>query len=272
MSSDGQSISGSWTQGSVTPLTLKRATPETAWWQPVGKIALVPVDNRLHLEVIDWGGTGRPLVLLAGLGNTAHIFDKFAPKLTANFHVLGVTRRGFGSSSAPAPANGNYSADRLGDDILEVIDHLYLQKPVLIGHSIAGEELSSIGSRQPEKIGALIYLEAGYAYALYDQAHGDLMIDTIDLRRKLDDLLPGSGADQQSTLKALLIDLPRFEKELQAQQAVVMSQPKPGPIPMERSPADAIFAGQQKYASVRAPTLAIFAAPHDFGPMGKQKE
>ena len=272
LSSDGQTISGSWTQGSVTPFTLKRATPASAWRQSIGKIALIPVDKGLHLEVIDWGGTGRPLILLAGLGNTAHIFDKFAPKLTTKFHVLGVTRRGFGSSSTPAPASGNYSADRLGDDILEVIDHLHLQKPILIGHSIAGEELSSIGSRQPEKVGALIYLEAGYAYALYDQAHGDLMIDTIDLRMQLDNLLPGSGADQQSTLKALLNDLPKFEKELQTQQALVMSQPKPGPVPKERSPADAIFAGQQKYISVRVPTLAIFAAPHDFGPLSKQKE
>ena len=28
------------------------------------------------------GGTGRPLVFLAGLGDTAHVFDKFAPKLS----------------------------------------------------------------------------------------------------------------------------------------------------------------------------------------------
>jgi hypothetical protein len=25
--------------------------------------------------VLDWGGTGRNLVLFAGLGNTAHVFD-----------------------------------------------------------------------------------------------------------------------------------------------------------------------------------------------------
>jgi len=40
------------------------------------------VDDNVKLEVLDWGGTGRPLVLLAGLGNTAHVFDDFAPKLT----------------------------------------------------------------------------------------------------------------------------------------------------------------------------------------------
>ena len=74
----------------------------------------VTVDKDVKLEVLDWGGSGRPIVFLAGLGNTAHIFDKFAPKLTDGYHVYGITRRGFGVSSVPS---SGYSADRLGDDI-----------------------------------------------------------------------------------------------------------------------------------------------------------
>ncbi len=50
-------------------------------------IQLVTVDKDVKLEVLDWGGTGRPIVLLAGLGNTAHVFDDFAPKLTPQYHV-----------------------------------------------------------------------------------------------------------------------------------------------------------------------------------------
>src|ERR1700723_1851306 len=76
-------------------------------------IQSITVDNDVKLEVLDWGGSGRPLVLLAGLGNDAHVYDKFAPKLIASYHVYGITRRGFGASSAPATG---YSADRLGDD------------------------------------------------------------------------------------------------------------------------------------------------------------
>jgi pimeloyl-ACP methyl ester carboxylesterase len=52
--------------------------------------------------VLDWGGSGQPLVLLTGLGDNAHVFDKFAPKLTASYHVYGITRRGYGASSALA--------------------------------------------------------------------------------------------------------------------------------------------------------------------------
>ena len=98
-------------------------------------VQFVTVDLNVKLEVLDWGGSGRPVVLLAGLGNTADVFDEFAPKLTGEYHVYGITRRGFGASSAPA---SGYSADRLGDDVLAVLDALKLERPVLVGHSIAG--------------------------------------------------------------------------------------------------------------------------------------
>ena len=71
-------------------------------WQPKAgheaspySVHFVIVEKDVKLEVIDWGGSGKSLVLLAGGGNTAHIFDHFAPKLANEFHVYGITRRGF---------------------------------------------------------------------------------------------------------------------------------------------------------------------------------
>src|SRR5215475_14461428 len=145
-------------------------------------VQFVSVENDVRLEVLDWGGSGRPVVLLAGAGYTAHAFDDFAPKLIRAYHVYGITRRGFGRSSSP---ESGYSADRLGDDVLAVIESLKLNRPVLVGHSIAGEELSSVGSRYPERVAGLIYLDAGYPYAYYDPSLGDLNIDSNELRKKL---------------------------------------------------------------------------------------
>jgi pimeloyl-ACP methyl ester carboxylesterase len=166
LNSDGVSIAGTFTQGPQRlPLDFRKATKDTEWKDPATHaIQFVTVNRDVKLEVLDWGGTGRPLLLLAGLGNTAHIFDTVAPKLSSSYHVYGMTRRGYGASSVPA---SGYSADRLADDVLEVIDFLKLNKPVLAGSSIAGEELSSIGSRQPGKVAGLIYLDAGYKYAYY---------------------------------------------------------------------------------------------------------
>ena len=37
----------------------------------------------------------------------------------------------------PEPNATNYTADRLGEDVLAVIDALNVRKPVIAGHSIA---------------------------------------------------------------------------------------------------------------------------------------
>jgi pimeloyl-ACP methyl ester carboxylesterase len=183
-------------------------------------VQFVTVDSNVKLEVLDWGGSGRPLVLLSGLGNTAHIFDDFAPKLTLQYHVYGITRRGFGASSVPVPQNGNYLADRLGDDVIAVLDAFKLEKPVLVGHSIAGEELSSIGSRHPERVAGLIYLDAAYSYAYYDHTRGDPDIDLRTLQRKLEQLKePLHKSARQVLVNELLRDdLPEIERDLQAEQ------------------------------------------------------
>ena|SRR5215472_5938741 len=43
-------------------------------------IRFVTVQEDVKLEVLDWGGSGRPLILLHGGNSTAHEFDTFAPK------------------------------------------------------------------------------------------------------------------------------------------------------------------------------------------------
>jgi non-heme chloroperoxidase len=121
------------------------------------RVTMVAAERGVSLEVLDWGGTGRPIVLLAGLGNTAHVFDEFASRLTPLGHVYGITRRGYGKSSVPAQG---YDADRLADDVLAVLDALKLERPVLVGHSIAGEELSSLAARYPRRAAGLVYLDA----------------------------------------------------------------------------------------------------------------
>src|SRR3954462_9319040 len=97
------------------------------------RATFVSVEKDVALEVLDWGGSGVPVVLLAGRGQTAHSFESFAPSLASSYHVYAITRRGYGASSKPATA---YLSDRLADDVLAVVDSLRLTKPVLAGHSL----------------------------------------------------------------------------------------------------------------------------------------
>ena len=216
-------------------------------------VQLITVDTDVRLEVLDWGGAGRPLLLLAGLGNTAHIYDDFAPKLTDSYHVYAVTRRGFGASSVP---QSGYDADRLADDVLAVIDALRLLRPVVAGHSIAGEELSSLGARYSDRVGALIYFDAAY--------------DRTDARlRKLTTMqapqaLP-SAADRASyqSLSAFItrtmgVTFP--ESELH-NTSTPTTDGSVGPPNLPGVVIAAILGGVKKpdYARIRAPALAVYA-------------
>lgn len=49
---------------------------------------------------------------------------------------------------------------RLADDDLRVFDALKLLAPVVVGHSVAGNELSQLGIHHYERVGGLVYLDA----------------------------------------------------------------------------------------------------------------
>jgi non-heme chloroperoxidase len=137
-----------------------------SWPMLVPKVTMVEVQPGVKVEALDWGGTGRPVLLLAGLGDTGHsVYFRIIPDLKQRYHVYSMTRRGFGNSSKPAPTIANYSVGRLGDDVLAVMKALNIEKPVLVGHSIAGEELTDVATRYPQKVAGLVYLDAGYWYA-----------------------------------------------------------------------------------------------------------
>lgn len=122
-------------------------------------VKFVTVENDVQLEVLDWGGSGSPLVLLAGLGDTAHVFDDFAPTLTARHRVLAITRRAHGRSSTPPTG---YGFPRLAEDVVRVIEAMGVSRPIVIGHSFAGEEMHALGARDSEKIAGMVYLDAAF--------------------------------------------------------------------------------------------------------------
>lgn len=200
------------------------------------RVQFVNVSDDVQLEVLDFGGNGRSIVLLAGLGNTAHVFDTFAPKLTTLGHVYAVTRRGYGASSRP---ESGYDVSRLGEDVRAVLESLRIERPVLIGHSLAGQELSYLAVEHRDRIAALIYLEAAYRYA-YD-VPGEFEKDFLTL--------PPPPANPPPVVRQLFM-LPESER----------CQPRGLP-----SAAEAILAGGRQFTDIRLPALAIFASPHDIG-------
>jgi non-heme chloroperoxidase len=271
---DGKSIVGSWiaavraTPAPSQPMTFARPTAATAWRDTVPhRVSFVAVEPHVRLEVLDFGGTGRPLVLLAGLGDNAHTFDVLAPKLTDHYHVYAITRRGFAPSSVPT---SGYLSDSLADDVLAVLDSLHLERPVLAGHSIAGQELSSIGSRHPERVAGLVYLDAANVYAYYDPTVEDNAPYIIpDVQRRLalvfDRWTPISFAERGAMVRELAdTTLPVLIRDLRLWANDLATAPNPTERPkgLRRDPvAAAIFAGGQRYTRISGPVLAITVAP-----------
>src|SRR5262249_32960497 len=133
---------------------------ELAARAPTSAVRRIRTAPDVSLEVLDWGGeANRPaLVFLAGGGGTAPVFGDFAPQFTDSFHVVGITRRGFGASRASEPGD----LDTRVQDISAVLDTLRLGAVVLAGHSIAGEEMTRFAELNAARCRALIYIDAAY--------------------------------------------------------------------------------------------------------------
>src|SRR5438874_1083672 len=111
--------------------------------RPSHRVSFVTVAPDVRLEVIDWGGTGPAMVFLSGFGDTGHVFDGFAPQFTNAYHVVGITRRGFGASSRPRE---RYDSATLTHDILTVLDSLGVRRATFVAHSFGGSELNYLGA------------------------------------------------------------------------------------------------------------------------------
>src|SRR5712691_11599016 len=143
----------------VTQAVVAQPAPQSAptWRDPSPHhVRWITVDSSVRLEVLDWGGSGPRLVLL-GCYLTAHVYDEFAPKLANQFHVYGITRRGIGAADHPA---GGYELQRSADDVLEVIDSLKLQKPILVANSCGGWVQTLLAAQHSDRLGGLVYLDA----------------------------------------------------------------------------------------------------------------
>jgi non-heme chloroperoxidase len=244
---------------------LSQGTP--AWKDPSPHITrFIEVDRNVKLEVLDWGGSGRSLVLLAGGGNTAHVFDDFAPKLTDHYHVYGITRRGFGASGYSETED---PADRLADDVLAVIDSLKLKRPILVGHSIAGAELSAVANSHSDRVAGLIYLEAAYSYA-FDNGKGSSIMAAQSLTAPQP---PPPDAADLASFSALgnyyeRVNGFRFpEAEIRQQWEATPD----GAVGKDRNaPGGAMLMSlimhPKKFTDIPVPSLIIFANPHSLGP------
>jgi pimeloyl-ACP methyl ester carboxylesterase len=127
----------------------------------------VPPDRFVTLDgvrfhYLDWGGDGEDLLLLAGLGCTAHVFAELAPHLTDRFRVLALTRRGHGLTDR---VRSGHALTDAAEDARRLLDELGVERAHLVGHSMGGGEVSALAARHPDRVASVVYLDGAYDWA-----------------------------------------------------------------------------------------------------------
>lgn len=102
---------------------------------------------------IDGPAESPVLVLSNSIATDLGMWEHQVPDLSEHFRVVRYDMRGHGESSVPA---GAYSIDRLGGDVLELLDSLDIQRAHFLGLSLGGFVGQWLGIHAPERIDRLI--------------------------------------------------------------------------------------------------------------------
>ena len=115
--------------------------------------------SELKVRYLDWGGDGYPLLALHGLASSAHWYDIVAPLLRDKYHIYAPDQRGHGkTTSAPS----GYDWQTLSQDLVELMDHIGLDKVSVMGHSWGGNVATNFAANCPDRVEKLIMIDGGF--------------------------------------------------------------------------------------------------------------
>jgi 3-oxoadipate enol-lactonase len=114
----------------------------------------IKVDDGCIIHAELEGSERAPVLMLSNsLGTNLHMWDEQTGPLTRHFRLVRYDRRGHGKSSAP---KGPYTMERLGRDVLGVLDGLGIQKINWCGLSMGGMVGMWLGANAGYRIDKLI--------------------------------------------------------------------------------------------------------------------
>jgi 3-oxoadipate enol-lactonase len=100
-------------------------------------------------------GDGPPLVLSNSLGTTLYLWEDQMKALAEHFTVIRYDQRGHGQTETPP---GPYTLDDLGQDVIDLLDHLEIARANVAGISLGGMTGMWLGINAPERVEKLALL------------------------------------------------------------------------------------------------------------------
>jgi 3-oxoadipate enol-lactonase len=108
--------------------------------------------NGIQMGYTD-SGSGTPVLLVHGYPLNKSMWDAQVAELSKGFRVIAPDLRGHGESDAP---QGTYSMDAIADDLNALLDHLKVDKAVVVGFSMGGYATFAFYRKYANKVKALV--------------------------------------------------------------------------------------------------------------------
>ncbi|GGG17013.1 alpha/beta fold hydrolase [Paenibacillus aceti] len=94
-------------------------------------------------------GQGQTIVLLHGFCGSSGYWEKLAPRLSPEYHIVMPDLRGHGGSEAPA---GPYTIEQMAEDIAALMEQMGVAKYTLLGHSLGGYITLALAERYSSRL------------------------------------------------------------------------------------------------------------------------
>ena len=116
--------------------------------------------NGLKLHYLDWGGEGKPLlILIHGIDRHAHTFDHVAPHFRDRYRVLALDLRGHGESEWDP--DGRYLVEDYVRDFEAMADSQQWRGITVWGNSTGGRVAQVYAGLHPDRVARVISEDVG---------------------------------------------------------------------------------------------------------------
>jgi len=213
--------------------------------------------NDIELHVDDFGGDGRPVVLIHGWPLSGESWSEQIPALRdAGYRVIAYDRRGFGRSDKPLTG---YGYDTLTDDLHALLVELDLKNATLVGFSMGGGEVARYFSKfGNERVRSVVFASAVPPFLLKTPNNPDGPLETGAAAKMTASLTANKDAFfDDFTTEFFSANGVLAVTEAQRQQALSLAEQASKAAALEAMTAFAVTDFRDDLAKVSVPTLVI---------------
>jgi pimeloyl-ACP methyl ester carboxylesterase len=211
------------------------ATLEARYADGASRFVGLPGGFRVHYQ--DDGDPGLPLVvLLHGFGDSYTTWEGWVRALTGRFHIILLDFPGHGLTRAPE--GYRLGADGLADFVDAFASRLALPKFAVAGNSMGGGVAWTLALRHPQRINALILVDAAgfpsetppgkipLAFKILQYRLGRALLRNIDNRPLIDEGLKTDVYDKSLITPALVDRWAEFQRAPGHRSILMSSNPR----------------------------------------------